>query len=466
VIDLVLCTDIASPERVQIVKSKWKEAFGDAKSTKNTANLSRSIQATMFDSFHKGTDYQFRNSALHSEIVEPEAMVSINNKKNESNNDNIEKPSIAEDTWKERNYYKMQILNENLNKPLKRSFLKKLLRKSTSFVREKNIFRKSRKSDTQGASEMNTIGDAQTATAAASGIDNIKEFLSEYEEDNFSASSKSSSVCDVLDSSSRKMMIKPPNIPSSSRRLFNRRNKSLGPNDQSTIDDALCQNGYEESNIFQSETKRSSEPTETQSERFYWGLASVGENGRKSSFIMNQASSTHGKRFSEPTMGYMDRKKFHFKLGIRRALDFTGSSIESYKTDMLHKSDDPDQPDELKMMVTLEQMIKAADVAANMQRWETMLLWTNRLFEEQKNCFINDHGPDPEHDWHENQIAFFESYTMPLACRLVDTSVFELEAVEQFVNGVRQNNIRWMVEGVDIVSSMVKAWNSSHTNFS
>ena len=28
VIDIVLCTDIASPERVQIVKSKWKEAFG------------------------------------------------------------------------------------------------------------------------------------------------------------------------------------------------------------------------------------------------------------------------------------------------------------------------------------------------------------------------------------------------------------------------------------------------------
>lgn len=469
VIDLVLCTDIASPERVQIVKSKWKEAFGDAKNTKNTANLSRSIQATMFDSFHKGTDYQFRNSTFHSEIVEPEATVSINNNKNEneSNNDNIEKPSIVEDNEKERNDYKAQILNDNLNKPLKRSLLKKLLSKSKSFVRERNIFRKSRKSDTHGASGMNTIGDTQTATAAASGIDNIKEILSEYEEDNLSVSSKSSSVCDVLDSSSRKMMIKPPNIPSSSRRLFNRRNKSLGPNDQSTIDDASCQNDCEESNLFQSEAKRSSEPTETQSERFYWGLASVGENGRKSSFLINQASSTHGKRFSEPTMGYMDRKKFHFKLGIRRALDFTGSSIESYKSaDMLHKSDDPDQPDELKMMVTLEQMIKAADVAANMQRWETMLLWTSRLFEEQKNCFINDHGPDPEHDWHENQIAFFESYTMPLACRLVDTSVFELEAVEQFVNGVRQNNIGWMVEGVDIVSSMVKEWNSSHTNFS
>ena len=31
VIDLVLTTDIASPERTQVVKSKWKEAFGDKK---------------------------------------------------------------------------------------------------------------------------------------------------------------------------------------------------------------------------------------------------------------------------------------------------------------------------------------------------------------------------------------------------------------------------------------------------
>lgn len=34
VIDLVLCTDISSPERVQIVKSKFKEVFGDKKKTR------------------------------------------------------------------------------------------------------------------------------------------------------------------------------------------------------------------------------------------------------------------------------------------------------------------------------------------------------------------------------------------------------------------------------------------------
>jgi hypothetical protein len=47
-------------------------------------------------------------------------------------------------------------------------------------------------------------------------------------------------------------------------------------------------------------------------------------------------------------------------------------------------------------MVALEQMMKAADVSANMQQLETMLLWSSRLFEEQKNCFINGHDPDAE----------------------------------------------------------------------
>jgi hypothetical protein len=371
----------------------------------------------------------------HSEVVESEATsINDNNEKKYSTNNEVLKRSHDD---------KKHILNENSNHSVKRGLLKKIFRTFSGK-------RKSRKSDSQGG----TIDNVNTAIAA-SGIDNIKHILSEYEEDNFSVSSESSSSHDALDSSSRKMMIKAQNTTLSSRRMANRRNKSLEPNEQNIL---TCQIS---SNLCQSEVKRSSEPTEMQSERCSWGLASIGE----SSFFLNQSSSTHGKRFSEPTMGYIDRKKFYFKLGIRRALDFTGSSVETYKSAEMCKSD-PDQPDELKMMVTLEQMMKAADVSANMQRWETMLLWSSRLFEEQKNCFINGHGPDPEHDWHENQIAFFESYTMPLACRLVDTSVFELEVVEQFVNGVRQNNIRWMVEGMDMVTSMVQKWNSIHTNFS
>ena len=119
-----------------------------------------------------------------------------------------------------------------------------------------------------------------------------------------------------------------------------------------------------------------------------------------------------------------------------------------------------DDPDEFKVIVILEQLMKAADVAANMQGWETMVSWCKRLFEEQKKCHDDGRGEDPITEWHENQLGFFESYTMPLACRLAETGVFGFEEVQMLVNGVRQNNTRWMIEGRSVLNKMVKEWSN------
>jgi hypothetical protein len=73
-------------------------------------------------------------------------------------------------------------------------------------------------------------------------------------------------------------------------------------------------------------------------------------------------------------------------------------------------------------------------------------------------CFVDGRGGDPITEWHGNQIAFFESYTMPLACRLVETGIFEYPIAQDLVNGVRQNNIRWMIEGSQVIKKMVKEW--------
>ena len=91
------------------------------------------------------------------------------------------------------------------------------------------------------------------------------------------------------------------------------------------------------------------------------------------------------RRFTEPPNPLMDKKKFHFRLGIRLALDLTGNQIDAYKEVSKRKlENDPDKPDEMKVIVVLEQLMKAADVAANMQGWETMVAWCKRLFHEQK----------------------------------------------------------------------------------
>ncbi len=69
---------------------------------------------------------------------------------------------------------------------------------------------------------------------------------------------------------------------------------------------------------------------------------------------------------------------------------------------------------------------------------------------------MDGRGEDPITEWHTNQIAFFEGYTMPLACRLVETGIFEYATAQELINGVRQNNIRWMIEGQEVIVKMVK----------
>lgn len=176
---------------------------------------------------------------------------------------------------------------------------------------------------------------------------------------------------------------------------------------------------------------------------------------------------TLDRRFTDPPESSFDRKKFQIRLGIRRALDLAGKQI-CYYDGGSKKSlsvDDIDEPDPLKAVVVLEQLLKASDVAANMQSWETAVLWCKRLFKEQMTCYKEGRGENPVIGWHENQVAFFESYTMPLACRLVETGVFETEAVRDFVNGVRQNNIRWMIEGTSVIQNMIREWEEENPEF-
>jgi hypothetical protein len=67
VINLVLSTDIASPERTQVVKSKWKEAFGDP-----YESVERKVRAEMRRASLgvTGNAIQFRNrrGSTHSEL--------------------------------------------------------------------------------------------------------------------------------------------------------------------------------------------------------------------------------------------------------------------------------------------------------------------------------------------------------------------------------------------------------------
>jgi len=153
------------------------------------------------------------------------------------------------------------------------------------------------------------------------------------------------------------------------------------------------------------------------------------------------------------------------RLGVRRALDLAGSTIEAFKSS--HQSghssdveylldDDPDEVDELKATVVLEQMMRAADVAALLQDWENVMKWSTRLYKELKNGYLAERGEDPSVGWFDNQIKFFDFYILPLAKNLGLTGVFEEEVADCFVQCVKNNLARWIEEGERETDMMMK----------
>lgn len=476
VIDLVLCTDIASPERVQIVKSKWKEAFGDVKYAQHTAASTQGSQSILFDSFSSTTQSDLLRRSSNS-MKHDSSFISLTRR--QSNGSSIRwKDSEDEVHVNEQHDRGNAETDTSVPISIRKRFLRTFLLKRNAFGLSNNRNRRSsqRKDKEVGDAEKPksicserspdvvpdcTANDMQEVSSPpflqnerVERIDTLEVVPThnEDQEDDLSAASEDTSMYETSDVPSNELITLPNNSTCKEKNPLTRRSKSLD-----IKFDKHMESSQPEEFLMDEKTNGMNTTEMLQEAKCSGGSSSTGKDNKSS--LLQKIFMGH--RFSEPTVSFSNRSKFHLKLGIRRALDLTGSQIETYRSSDKTKSD-PDQPDELKMMVTLEQLIKAADVAANMQSWDTMLLWTRRLFNEQKECFIKGHGPDPQHEWHDNQIAFFESYTLPLACRLVDTHVFELEAAGQFVDGVRQNNIRWMIEGTQVVERMIKDWDDNH----
>lgn len=152
------------------------------------------------------------------------------------------------------------------------------------------------------------------------------------------------------------------------------------------------------------------------------------------------------RRFSTSVVGGgpTNSKKYKLRLGILRAVDLSGEAIETYSRGSVTgavslsavslkspsiksagvTATPGDEVDELKVTVIMEQLMTACDVAHNLQSWDHMVKWSNRLFLELKKAHKQGKGGDPKNNWFENQIGFLESYLLPLARRLEDTGVF------------------------------------------
>lgn len=99
----------------------------------------------------------------------------------------------------------------------------------------------------------------------------------------------------------------------------------------------------------------------------------------------------------------------------------------------------------------------AADVAHNLQSWEHMVKWSNRLYMELRRAHVTQRGSDPQVNWYHNQIGFLESYLLPLARRLEDTGVYgDDEMGQSFTTIVESNRDQWLLHGYEVSQKIIE----------
>jgi 3'5'-cyclic nucleotide phosphodiesterase len=156
-----------------------------------------------------------------------------------------------------------------------------------------------------------------------------------------------------------------------------------------------------------------------------------------------------------------------FRLGIQRSIDLSGEFIETYSrrsslsTTMamqamtLDQEEEEEEYDDLRASVIMEQILTTSDIAHVFQGWHQMKKFSNRLFLELKRAHKDGRGPHPRPNWYENQIAFLESYNLPLAHRLEDMGIFGPLVGPVFARLVVANRDQWIVDGQQVTDDII-----------
>ena len=156
---------------------------------------------------------------------------------------------------------------------------------------------------------------------------------------------------------------------------------------------------------------------------------------------------------TNPSPRVMKRNK---RLGIRRSMDLSGEMLQQYHSSTIQApSLNDDQPDELKAAVVMDTLMTAADIAQNLQSWDHMVKWSNRLYLELRRAHVAGRGPDVSSNWFKNQIGFLEMYVLPLANKLNESGVFGSIVGPSFARLVEANRDRWLLDGEKVTDYII-----------
>jgi 3'5'-cyclic nucleotide phosphodiesterase len=432
VINIVLQTDIASSERVQIGKSKWKEAFGEPFET-----LERKVLRSMGTSDHNSVQHSTVSSVLNRPRAgSNDSFVSDSDTPTEFDEDDEDEDYENDDSdgiiisgkvgnGMATTNKKVQQVETELKKELSLKTIESVESPMEKPNKSSQKFSKSQFSATDLKTEEDLSSKADIdygyddsgkdeLFCIARGTINVQQYA-EVEHN----SEEKSDATEIKSNSTPGVSFKPMAQRKCSLDSF------LSPKQKKERRFARGSIGCDNTN-----SKRMSLPSIASNEKFRRRMST---------------------RHSAPESTLLSYRK---RLGIRRSMDLSGEAIEVYQK---RQSIGPnnDLPDDLKASVVLETILTAADVAHNLQGWTQMRKWSGKLYLELRRAFVQGKGIDPRLRWYENQIGFLESYLLPLARRLEDTGVFGFDEGQRFVTIVESNRDKWFIDGAVVTKEVI-----------
>lgn len=109
-----------------------------------------------------------------------------------------------------------------------------------------------------------------------------------------------------------------------------------------------------------------------------------------------------------------------------------------------------------KATIIIEHILQASDVAHTMQHWHIYRKWNQALFKEMFLAYQEGRSTtDPSEFWYHGEIAFFDSYIIPLAKKLKECGVFGSSS-DEYLNYAENNKKEWIAKGRQVVEEMVQ----------
>jgi len=468
VITLVLGTDLASPERTQVGKSKWKEAFGEPHETVE-AKLKQQLRRM---STYSANSHESAGNSSFEPIPQDSSAgggggssFAGNSGHDDSSNAHLSMPRRR---WTQDSGVYSEMTTSTLTNSASSSI------RGGSTVRTSETSGKGFISDDTAPNRGFASVDEGDFEDSASATPDISANDEEEEGD------PSTSIFDSASGFS--LQTAPPVVQSDT--ALRERGAPLSPQRAPPPQPMMKRSGaamtmtpmpdfsdhQARPSIFSSSSLSISDHLPSQNGGLENGAGGNNNNNKSLNQFLSKSSHSSRTFASRLSRDGGNKGRFRQRLGILRTVDLGGETLETYsRHDRISSSQSTvaftvtdqelDEPDELKMTVVMETIMAASDIAHNLQSWDHMIVWSRRLYFELRRAHAAGRGADVSPNWFENQIGFLESYVLPLARRLEDTGVWGDETTApgiMFAQTVENTRDEWIKAGFAFTKELVQ----------